>query len=472
MGKIISYYRKSITVKGLSDEESVSYQSYAIEKYAEQNNLQILKEFSDVGYTGSNTNRPELKEMIQFLEENPNTIDEIVLYSIDRLGRDLGGNIETFLVIEKLVGRIYFLSENIDSKHDFFRVYFLLWTAVAEDTKKQLLERTSGAKQSKTLNERVFVNGKYALGYTKGAKQHLVAATNQNTTDIQERMGLEIVQFIYYAYLFGMSLRQIAKELNRHFGYTRYYQAEWTHKTVRYVLQNETYIGVLKGSYKNGMKDYFIKDANIEVLVDPLLFELVQEKLKYETVGRKRKRERPIPQFLVCESCATLLHTGNNSIKCPSCQIEVESISLFKDIENELETFLNGTNGFASSIQGVIERLLNRYEERKNAIKHKMKKMIEIQKEIDELEPYIPKQRIDEMKNMNQNEVVALTEQLYFEENRIDFVRRNSLLTKSESSVLLHMKPHLLILPYIVFINLETNVYNLLFCQYEAKGGQ
>ena len=111
-----------------------------------------------------------------------------------------------------------------------------------------MLERTSGAKQSKTLNERVFVNGKYALGYTKGSKQHLVAATRQNTTDIQERMGLEIVQFIYYAYLFNMSLRQIVKELNQHFSFTRYYQAEWTHKSVRYVLQNVPYTGV-KGEF-------------------------------------------------------------------------------------------------------------------------------------------------------------------------------------------------------------------------------
>lgn len=472
MSNIISYYRKSITVKGLSDEESVSYQSDAIKKYAEQNDLLIVKDFSDVGFTGSNTNRPELKEMIQFLKENPNTIDEVVLYSIDRLGRDLGGNIETFLAIEKLVGRIYFLSENIDSKHEFFRVYFLLWTAVAEDTKKQLLERTSGAKQSKTLNERVFVNGKYALGYTKGAKQHLVAATKLNTTDIQERMGLEIVQFIYYAYLFGMSLRQIAKELNQHFGYTRYYQAEWTHKTVRYVLQNETYIGVLKGSFKNGMKDYFIKDANIEVLVDPLLFELVQEKLKYETVGRRRKREGPIPQFIVCENCATLLRLDNNLIKCVSCQIEVASKSLFEDIQNELESFFYGSYKIYPYLQEITDRLLNRYEERRINIIHKIQKLFEIQKEIDELEQYIPKKRLSDIKNINQNEISTLTEELYFEENRVDFIKKNRLLSESELFVLSGLKPYLLILPYIVFINLETNVYNLLFCQYEAKGDQ
>lgn len=57
MGKVITYFRKSITVKGLSDEESVSYQSSSIQNYAEQTNSVIVKSFTDVGYTGSNTNR-------------------------------------------------------------------------------------------------------------------------------------------------------------------------------------------------------------------------------------------------------------------------------------------------------------------------------------------------------------------------------------------------------------------------------
>lgn len=472
MGKIIAYYRKSITVKGLSDEESVSYQSFTIEKYSKQNNHEIMKSFSDVGYTGSNTNRPELKEMIQYLVDNPNTIDELVLYSIDRLGRDLEGNIETFLTVEKLVGRIYFLSENIDSKHDFFRVYFLLWTAVSEDSKKQLLERTSRGKQSKTINNRNFINGKYALGYTKDENQKLVAATKQNTTDIQERMGLEIVQFIFYAYLFGMSLRQIANKLNEHFGLTRYYHTKWTHKTVRYVLQNDTYCGVLKGSFEDGKKAYYIKDANIEMLVNPLLFELVHYKLKYETVGRRKKSEITIPQFLVCEECATLLQIDNNLIKCSSCESEIESMLLLEDIQQKIEAYIRDTCGFHFPVQDIVERLIIRYEERKISIVSKIEKMKGIQKEIDELESYIPKKRLDEMKKVNRNEVALYMKELYFEESRIEFVKRQSLLSEIESFLTLEMKPYLLVLPYIVFVNLDTNEYNLLFYNYETKGCQ
>ncbi|OIK10061.1 recombinase family protein [Bacillus sp. MUM 13] len=467
MGRIIPYYRKSITVKGLSDEESVSYQSSSIQNYAEKNNHVIVKEFTDVGYTGSNTNRPELKEMLQYLEENPNTIDEVVLYSIDRLGRDLGGNINTFLTMEKYVDRIYFLSENIDSNNQFFKVHFLIWTAVAEDTKKQLLERTSKGKQTKTINERVFVNGKFAIGYTKGSKQHLVAATRQNTMDIQERTGLEIVQFIYYAYLFGMSLRQIAKQLNQHFGLTRYYQAEWSHKTVRYVLQNQTYCGVLSGNFKEGNKEYFIEDANIEVLVDPLLFEVVQQKLKYGTVGRRKKRNISITHYLVCENCATILQLDGNVVKCLTCNIQSDSVSLLNDIQCEIETYIVNNIDFNPNKAEVMEGLLNRYSERKNLIVQKMERLNVILKEIDELESYIPQKRLDNMRSINQNETCSLMKQLYFEEARIRLIR-----SLGQESIISDLKPYLLMLPYVVIINLETNTYNLLFCQYEAKGGE
>ncbi|OIK10062.1 recombinase family protein [Bacillus sp. MUM 13] len=134
MGKIISYSRGSSKAKSFNGEESVSHQLSSIKNYAEQNNLVIEKQFTDV-FTDSDSNVPQLIEMLKFLQDNPNSVDEVVFYSIDRLGRDLGGKIKTFLEVEKNVQRIYFLSENIDSKQEFFKTYFLLWTAVAETNK-------------------------------------------------------------------------------------------------------------------------------------------------------------------------------------------------------------------------------------------------------------------------------------------------------------------------------------------------
>lgn len=46
----ISYCRKSTRVKGKSVEESVGYQQQAIKHYAKQKGVNIVREFSDVGF--------------------------------------------------------------------------------------------------------------------------------------------------------------------------------------------------------------------------------------------------------------------------------------------------------------------------------------------------------------------------------------------------------------------------------------
>ncbi|MBO8176038.1 MAG: recombinase family protein [Bacillus sp. (in: Bacteria)] len=81
----ISYCRKSIKVKGLSVHESVHYQQSANQQYAELNRLEIVKEYSDVGYSGKDTNRPELQEMLNDLKSRAVVADVLIVYSVDRL---------------------------------------------------------------------------------------------------------------------------------------------------------------------------------------------------------------------------------------------------------------------------------------------------------------------------------------------------------------------------------------------------
>ena len=95
--RAISYCRKSTRVKGKSVEESVGYQQQAIQEYANKNGIYIVKEFSDVGYSGKNIDRPELIEMLGYLKSSEQRIDELIIYSIDRFGRDLQNNIKQIL---------------------------------------------------------------------------------------------------------------------------------------------------------------------------------------------------------------------------------------------------------------------------------------------------------------------------------------------------------------------------------------
>ena len=67
---------------------SLENQRLAIQKYANENNIEIVGWFSDPGYSAKNANRPELKKMLASLRNNKGKIDHIIVYDLSRLTRD------------------------------------------------------------------------------------------------------------------------------------------------------------------------------------------------------------------------------------------------------------------------------------------------------------------------------------------------------------------------------------------------
>lgn len=99
----ISYCRKSIVVKGMSDERSISYQQQAISNYAKEHGLEIIGQYNDIGWSGKNAERPELQMMLNDLRSGEKIVDFLLFYSVDRLGRDLESNISIMLEITKYI---------------------------------------------------------------------------------------------------------------------------------------------------------------------------------------------------------------------------------------------------------------------------------------------------------------------------------------------------------------------------------
>ncbi|MGG3942807.1 recombinase family protein [Peribacillus psychrosaccharolyticus] len=162
----ISYCRKSTKVKGKSVEESVGYQQQEINNYAKQKGLEIIRKFSDVGYSGKNTNRPELQEMVEYLRTTEMKIEELIIYSIDRFGRDLQHNIKQMLVILDLV-TVSFVTFPISNDSDPFKLMFLFMTGVALDERERLLMRCASGRNNKVINRKSFDGNYYPLGLIK-----------------------------------------------------------------------------------------------------------------------------------------------------------------------------------------------------------------------------------------------------------------------------------------------------------------
>lgn len=71
---------------------SLGNQRRAIQRYAEQNNIEIIAWYTDAGISAKTANRPELQKMLYSIAKNKGKIDHVVVYNISRISR----NVESF----------------------------------------------------------------------------------------------------------------------------------------------------------------------------------------------------------------------------------------------------------------------------------------------------------------------------------------------------------------------------------------
>ena len=78
--------------------ESPETQLQAINNFADNNNIDIVKTFYDEAKSGKNTDRPALKELIQYAEKHKDDIDHVIVYKMNRASRDMTSYITGFLL--------------------------------------------------------------------------------------------------------------------------------------------------------------------------------------------------------------------------------------------------------------------------------------------------------------------------------------------------------------------------------------
>lgn len=338
--KVIAYYRKSTEANGKSKEESVAYQQEQVHQYASDHGYTIIKEFIDIGVTGVIDDRPELLSIYRYLEDYEEEVDEIFFYSIERFGREMIVNIDILQMIVEKIGKATFVREGLSSGSQHFNMLFLVYSGIAENDRENLLRTLKDGRRAKVLRYGNFDGNMPPLGYTvDSSTKKLTARQECFSTDELAIQELEIVESIYRSYLLGKSLRQIAKELNDCYGYTKR-GCEWSYKSVQYILKNPAYIGVLTGVLE-GTEHYYREDSNIEILIDPVIFSLVQKKLEYATTGRKRKTSVPTPTLMMCRYCGEVLVSIDGLIQCTKCASSRPAQSVLGSVANAVRDLLN-----------------------------------------------------------------------------------------------------------------------------------
>lgn len=385
METAITYARKSVKVKGNSPQKSVSYQQVTMDEYAKKQGLKILKKYSDIGYSGKNLERPELKEMYRDLQSNK--VNYLLVYSVDRFGRDLVNNIDTMLEVLELVEHVVFITENFSSSSEYFKMFFLILTAMSQEERERLLSRVAKGRQVKVLHRNEY-DGKYPFGYIKHPNNDVILpATGEYTEDSSKIHELYILKFIFYSYLSGLSLRKTASILNEKFGPTKNGK-RWSYKSVQYMLNNRHYSGYLTGVLEKN-NHYLIKSENVIPVIDPLLHEKVIRMLKNESRGRKKTNTFNLPIFCLCKKCGNILKEDNWLLRCEKCVSFTESNVLIEKMKKETELIIKRKLDYLPNANLGV--LIDQYKKKKKKLLQKEirllknKEFIETSAHFDEL---------------------------------------------------------------------------------------
>ena len=267
---------------------------------------QFIDVFADRGITGTNTkNRDEFNKMIDLAMNGG--IDLILTKSISRFARNTVDTLQTVRDLKAAGIEVWFEKENLHTFDPKCEMMLTIMSSLAQEESRSISENVRWGQQRSMRKGKVHLAYSRFLGYKKG---------EDGRPEIIEEEAA-IVRNIYDWYISGDTINDIAAKLTDEGILTPAGKSKWSVSTVRSILSNEKYKGeaLLQKTYtvdyltkevrKNTGEVPFIRVHNShEPIIDPEVFDRVQEMLAQQTKRRSKVRTgHPFSGKLICADC-------------------------------------------------------------------------------------------------------------------------------------------------------------------------
>ena len=230
----VGLYLRVSTQEQAKEGYSIGEQESRLRNYCKAMLWDIYKIYVDPGYSGGDTNRPGLQNLIDDVKSG--IIGKVVVYKLDRLSRS---QLDTLFLIEKIFlanGTDFVsMSENFDTSTPFGRAMIGILAVFAQLEREQIKERMNMGKEARAKE------GKWHGGATQPIGYDYDPVTDELIVNDYEAMQIVELQKMF---LRGIPLRTIEREFE-HKGY-KHKHGLWTAKTMRTVLRSKLYIGYIK----------------------------------------------------------------------------------------------------------------------------------------------------------------------------------------------------------------------------------
>lgn len=276
-------------------------------KIAEHPGWVLVDIYTDEGISGTNVkNRKSFLRMIKDCEEGK--IDYILTKSISRFARNTVECLNYVRYLQSLGVQLYFEKENIDTGIAVSEMILTVMAAFAQEESRVTSENLKWGIRKR------FEKGISRWTPIYGYRQ------DENGAIVLEPYEAEVVKTIFKMYQHGISAPEIIEQLNA-LGIKSARGCKWTKTTLKYVLQNEKYIGDMHLqkwisidhiSHKSIANDstvipsYYVENAHVPI-VDRHTFQQVQRILELKSPHGEYCRYPYIDTNFVCPLCGKKL---------------------------------------------------------------------------------------------------------------------------------------------------------------------
>lgn len=235
MRKEAIYARQSVDKKdSLSIEGQIEQCKYKVD------NAVV---YQDKGYSGKNTSRPELQNLINDIKEDK--ISKVVVYKLDRISRNITDFYKLYETMEKHNCNFESVSETFDTSTSMGRAMMGILAIFAQMERENIQKRVKDNYYYRTAETGSWAGGPPPYGFRIGRNEY------NKPTLVVDKHEMEAVEamFALYCGIEHCSLGEIARWLDDN-GYKPRKKGAFESSTISKILQNPIYVVADNALYK------------------------------------------------------------------------------------------------------------------------------------------------------------------------------------------------------------------------------
>ncbi len=278
------YTRKS-NEDGLEQKfNSLDAQRVACKKYIKSREgwVALAKRNDDGGYSGSNLNRPAIKEL--FEDVKAGEVDCVVVYTLDRLSRETKDCIEVTSFFRRHRISFVAVTQIFDNNTPMGKFVQTVLSGAAQLEREMIVERVKN-KIATSKEEGLWMGGNVPLGYDVKEKELII-----------NEKEAKVIKHIFERYMELRSMAELARELNREGYRTKAKSDIFKKATVRRIITNPIYMGKIR-HYEKQYK------GKHEAIIEEEKWQKAQELIKNQPYRGKKYEEALLKGMIRCRCC-------------------------------------------------------------------------------------------------------------------------------------------------------------------------